>query len=218
MSPSSSALDALGWAAAFAGLAAANGLARGALSERLRRHGPRAQDACAALAALGCWLLSWAACRHSPLLPRRFACAGCALCLWAFYLFLSRTRLGRVLRACCDDAETAQLMGVEVDRAGALAVGLAGALAAADGAFGASCAPLAGTALGAAAAFTAGAAGGTSSLRGAALGGGAVGLALWAAAGFGAAESALPWVFAAAAAALWLFPAGLIGGGRAGRI
>lgn len=56
------------------------------------------------------------------------------ICL-VFYLFLARTRMGKAIRAAAQDAETAGLMGVNIDRVlalcfglGALMAGLAGSL------------------------------------------------------------------------------------------
>lgn len=56
------------------------------------------------------------------------------LILGALYLFLSRFRLGRSLRACALDSEAAALQGISINRSGAIALGLAGALAGVGGA------------------------------------------------------------------------------------
>jgi branched-chain amino acid transport system permease protein len=49
------------------------------------------------------------------------------------YLFLGRTRTGKAMRAVSEDQETAQLMGIDVDRTIALVFAVGGALAGAGG-------------------------------------------------------------------------------------
>lgn len=61
-------------------------------------------------------------------IPAAFGMVGL---LW---LFLRRARLGKALRACAQDPETAALQGISVNRMAALAMGIAGALAGLAGA------------------------------------------------------------------------------------
>lgn len=61
-------------------------------------------------------------------IPAAFGMVGL---LW---LFLHRFRLGKALRACAQDPETAALQGISVNRIAALAMGIAGALAGLAGA------------------------------------------------------------------------------------
>lgn len=61
-------------------------------------------------------------------IPAAFGMVGL---LW---LFLRRARLGKALRACAQDPETAALQGISVNRMAALAMGIAGALAGMAGA------------------------------------------------------------------------------------
>lgn len=60
------------------------------------------------------------------------ALAGCLVLL--LYAFLSRTRIGRELRAVAQDTEMAALMGIHVGRVYLVAMGMSAALAAAAGA------------------------------------------------------------------------------------
>lgn len=64
---------------------------------------------------------------------RVIAIAFTALILLALYLFLTRTDLGRALRATSQNHEAAQLMGVDVNRVYMLSFGIGAALAAAAG-------------------------------------------------------------------------------------
>jgi branched-chain amino acid transport system permease protein len=61
-------------------------------------------------------------------IPAAFGMVGL---LW---LFLRRSRLGKALRACAQDPETAALQGISINRMAALAMGIAGALAGLAGA------------------------------------------------------------------------------------
>lgn len=65
---------------------------------------------------------------------RLFAAAFAALCIAAFFLFLSRTRLGTWIRAVRLDRETATALGIPVARVCALTFGLGTAMALLGGA------------------------------------------------------------------------------------
>lgn len=208
----------LGPAAVYASLAVAFGLSRGALAERWSKAGPRLEGLAAAAGALGVWAFCAAGRRAGLPLSPRVAALSCSAALSAAYLFLSRAAAGRCLRACVDDVETAVLMGIDADRCLLLGLALAALLAVLAGLFAAVCAPQAATALGCSAAFLAAAVGGASSLRGAALGGAALGLLGEACASWAPPHVVLAGSLALCCLALALWPAGLIGGGRAGRI
>jgi branched-chain amino acid transport system permease protein len=58
-----------------------------------------------------------------------------ALLLTVLYLFVTRTKMGKAMRACAQDAEVAQMMGVNVDRIVALTFFIGAMLAAVAGTF-----------------------------------------------------------------------------------
>ena len=68
-------------------------------------------------------------------LPQLFSAIGCVLITYVIYLFLSKSKFGRALRATALDKDTAQLMGINTNRVFALTFGLGAACVGAAGGF-----------------------------------------------------------------------------------
>ena len=77
------------------------------------------------------WTLRWAGLTLP--VPRLFAFAGALLLAGLLTLFLSRTDVGKALRAVAQDREVSMLLGINPERMYLLAVGLGAALAGAAG-------------------------------------------------------------------------------------
>jgi branched-chain amino acid transport system permease protein len=68
-------------------------------------------------------------------LPQTAAALGCVLVTYAIYLFLSKSKFGRALRATALDKDTALLMGINTNRVFALTFGLGAACVGVAGGF-----------------------------------------------------------------------------------